>query len=46
MLTRAFACVALGTIGEEQLLPVLSHLFKDHNYMASTISLMELFNIL
>lgn len=44
-LSRAYACMALGSIGEEQSLPVLAPVFKDHNYLASTLCLMELANI-
>jgi HEAT repeat protein len=45
-LTRAYACVALGCIGEESSPPVLAPVFKDHNYLASTLCLMELANIM
>lgn len=45
-LTRAFSCVALGSIGDDKDIPVLSGLFTNHNYFASTQSLMELSRIL
>lgn len=45
-LTRAFACVALGTIGDDHDIPLLSELFVDHNYLASTSTLVELSRIL
>ena len=45
-LTRGFACVALGTIGEDALVPVLSELFVHHNFLASNRTLMELHRIM
>ena len=45
-LTRAFACVALGTIGEDTLVPVLSELFVHHNFPATNRTLMELHRIM
>jgi HEAT repeat protein len=44
--TRAFACVALGTVGENEPLPPLSRVFADHNYLATTSLLMSLWDIL
>ncbi|MBN2491403.1 MAG: HEAT repeat domain-containing protein [Planctomycetes bacterium] len=41
-LTRGFACVALGGIGEDAPLPVLSELLQNLNYLASTPSIMAL----
>jgi len=38
-ITRAHACAALGSIGEDSSLPVLSNLFNGHNYLSSTPSL-------
>jgi len=46
VLTRSFACVALGTIGEEAAIPVLATLAANHNYLASTEALNELMDIL
>ena len=43
--TRAYACVALGAIGDVESPPVLARVFRDHNYLASTVCLMELSNI-
>jgi len=45
-LTRGFACVALGSIGEDEHVPVLSSIAANHNYLASTESLSELMDIL
>ena len=41
-LTRAFATVALSTIGSDSPIPVLSSLFYGHNFIASMQTLMEL----
>jgi hypothetical protein len=38
--------VALGSIGEDEHIPVLSSIAANHNYLASTESLSELMDIL
>jgi len=45
-LSRGFAIVALGTIGEEQPLPVLSNVARDLNYRAMVETLQEVLDIL
>jgi HEAT repeat protein len=45
-LTRGFACVALGTIGENEHIPVLAAIAANHNYLASTEALNEILDIL
>ena len=46
VLARSFACVALGTIGEDAAIPVLATIAANHNYLASTEALNELMDIL
>jgi len=45
-LSRGFALVALGTIGEEQPLPVLSQISRDLNYRAMVETLQEVLDVL
>jgi len=45
-LTRAFACVALGTIGEDAPIPVLAEAIVNLNFLASTPSIYELKGIM
>jgi len=45
-LTRAFACVALGTIGEDAPIPVLAEPIANLNFLASTRSIYELQQIM
>jgi HEAT repeat protein len=45
-LTRAFACVALGTIGEDAQIPVLAEVIVNLNFLASTRSIYELKDIM
>jgi HEAT repeat protein len=44
--SRAFAAVALGIIGEDQPLPVLSRLSRDNNYRAQIPSIKTLLDLL
>jgi HEAT repeat protein len=45
-LSRGFALVALGNLGEEQPLPVLSQLSRDLNYRAMVEALQEVLDVL
>ncbi len=45
-LTRGFAAIAMGTICEDEIVPVITAIASNHNYLTSTEALNELLYIL